>query len=96
MTEGTDSSGRKISGYLWPMHEGKRRPKDYIELAGKVPDGGVFVLGDHSWHICESRSGGVLGPEDAARTADDVRRVLEGIRDSGAVPCTVSQACTRV
>lgn len=77
------------------MHEGKRRPEDYIELYEKVPEDGVFVLGDHTWHMCESRSGGVLPDTDAARTADDVRRVLGGVRDSGAVPCTVCEACTR-
>lgn len=95
VTEGKDASGRKMTGYLWPMHEGGRPPADYTDLFGKVAEGGTFVLGDHTWHMCESRAGGVLGPEDAARTAEDVRTVLGGIRDAGAVLSTVTRACMR-
>lgn len=92
VTEGTDSEGRKISAYLWPMHEGKRCPQDYIDLAASVPDNGVYVLADHTWHISESRTSGPFSDEDLSANLTNVRTVLEGIRDAGLTPCTLSEA----
>lgn len=75
-----DSGGRTIAAYLWPMHEGKRVPEDYIELAGHLDH---LVLATHSWHMAESRSDGPMSRTRMSENADNVRRVLEGILDLG-------------
>ena len=79
-----DSSGRVIAAYLWPMHEGRRGPRDYVEMAAGVE--GDLVIADHSWHMVETREGGVMSPEDAKLCAEQVRAVLEGIMDLGFEP----------
>ncbi len=75
-----DRSGKAIAAYLWPMHEGKRRPEDYIEMASGLEH---MVLATHSWHMTESRDGGKMAPERAEENLRNVRRVLEGILDLG-------------
>ncbi len=75
-----DSSGKAIAAYLWPMHEGRRRPEDYIAMADGTGD---FMLATHTWHMCERRDGGVMDRDSERRNAEDVRRVLEGVLDSG-------------
>lgn len=89
--EGTDAAGNKISAYLWPMHEGKRRPDDYIRMASAVEDG-IFCLGTHTWHMVESRKGGRMDGTERAVNKANVRRVLEGILDMGFKPMTVPSA----
>lgn len=85
-----DAAGRTIAAYLWPMHEGKRVPDDYISMAERVD--GPMVLADHSWHMVETREEGVMGPDWERRTAEQVRSVLEGIIASGCEPATMSDA----
>ncbi len=79
-----DSDGKVIAAYLWPMHEGKRRPEDYIRMAENL--GGSMVLADHSWHMVEKRDSGMMSEEQIKQNADDMRRVLEGIMDLGFEP----------
>ncbi|AGI47216.1 putative xylanase/chitin deacetylase [Thermoplasmatales archaeon BRNA1] len=92
VTEGRDINGKSVSAYLWPMHEGKRNPLDYSDLAGCVPEEGCFVLADHSWHICELRERGVLSEEDVKENLELERRALQGILDAGLEPMTISDA----
>lgn len=92
VTEGRDAEGRRISAYLWPMHEDTRPPQDYVDLGASVPEDGIYVLADHAWHIVESRRGGVLSGAKLEENVANVRRVLEGILDAGYRPLTVSQA----
>lgn len=75
-----DSNGKTIAAYLWPMHEGRRIPDDYIGMAEHLDH---LVLATHSWHMVESRSDGPMSDRRASENADDVRRVLEGILDLG-------------
>ncbi|MDR3283198.1 MAG: polysaccharide deacetylase family protein [Candidatus Methanoplasma sp.] len=89
--EGLDSSGRKIAAYLWPMHEGKRQPEDYVRMASEVR-GGVFVLATHTWHMVESRDRGPMGAAEASKNAKNVQKTIEGIIDLGFEPTTVSEA----
>lgn len=76
-----DAEGRVIAGYLWPMHEGKRIPEHYIRMASDSGD--VFMLATHTWHMVESRDGGLMEPDAVKANADAVRRVLGGIMDLG-------------
>jgi len=87
--EGVDSKGKKIAAYLWPMHESKRRPEDYIEMASEMEDG-VFVIATHTWHMAESRSKGIMDPKEIAKNVDNVRRVIGGIIDLRMSPMTLS------
>ena len=84
--KGRDANGKTIAAYLWPMHEGRRLPADYIWFADTAE--GDFVLADHTWHMVEAR-GGVMdagaASENAARTAD----VLRGILDLGFEPAVL-------
>ncbi len=82
-----DAEGKVIAAYLWPMHEGRRGPDDYIDMARGID--GPLVLCDHSWHLVETRDGGPMSREDIARTREDMVRVLEGILDLGFVPSTL-------
>jgi len=78
--EGRDIYGKKISAYLWPMHESKRKPADYLALAS-VMEEGAFVLATHTWHMVESREGGMMSESEVAANIGNVRSVLEGIVD---------------
>lgn len=89
--KGRDAGGKTVTSYLWPMHEGLRRPEDFVRLGEEVEDG-TFVLATHTWHMVESRSGGRMSPERAGSNLADVREVLTGLLDAGFRPMTVSEA----
>ncbi len=93
--EGRDTANKKISAYLWPMHEGKRGPKDYVGMA-KMMKEGAFVLATHTWHIVESRDKGMMSKEETANNIENVRDVLAGIMDMGFDACTLSDAKNRM
>ncbi len=89
-----DASGRTIVAYLWPMHEGKRSPEDYIEMAKAID--GPMVLADHSWHMVETRDGGPIGKEKEEQEIGKVTRVLEGIADLGFEPSVLRLLQTQI
>lgn len=90
VTRSRDSAGRVIAAYLWPMHEGRRGPRDYIEMAAGIE--GDIVIADHSWHMIETREGGVMSPEEGRLCAEQVRTVLEGIMDLGFEPSVLPRS----
>ncbi len=94
VTEGKDINGKKIAAYLWPMHENKRIPEDYVNMANEIKSG-VFVLATHTWHITESRSSGYFNKENLSRNLDAVSEVLSGILDAGFVPMTLSELTSK-
>ena len=79
---GTDAAGNKMTAYLWPMHEGRRKPEDYIEMAGAVEEG-VFVIATHSWHMAETRSGGIMDSAEIKMNCDNVSQIITTLLDSG-------------
>lgn len=81
-----DRDGRTIAAYLWPMHEGRRRPEDYVEMAAPLDH---IVLATHSWHMTESRDGGMMPRDRAEENVRNVRAVVEGILDLGFEPSTI-------
>ena len=83
-----DAAGKNMAAYLWPMHEGRRRPSDYVWMASRLEDGDL-VLATHSWHMVESRDRGVMDRVEAERNSDNVREVLQGIIDLGFAPSTI-------
>ena len=88
---GIDKNGRKIVGYLWPMHEGKRIPSDYVEMASGL-DKGIFVLATHSWHMAERVEGGYVSKEAAESNKENVRQVISQILDNGFKAETIPEA----
>ncbi len=88
---GKDKSGKKIYGYLWPMHEKKRPWEDYVDAASFMEEG-IFVLATHSWHMTEFCGGGSMTEKYAAENLENVRKVLEGILDSGYEAKTIPEA----
>ena len=82
VASGKDTRGKRIVSYLWPMHEGKRVPEDYVHLASEMRSG-ALVLATHSWHIAETYGKGILDRAEAGRNLADLRKVLEGIMDLG-------------
>ncbi len=84
-----ESDGRKLQSYLWPMHEGRRKPDDYLRLASAHEDG-LLVLADHSWHVVESL-GGERGEERAEREVGKVKYVLKEMMARGIEFVTVSE-----
>ena len=87
-----DAAGKVIAAYLWPMHEGKRPPEDYVRMAEGM---GTFMLATHTWHMCERRDAGIMDEADIRRNADNVLSVLTGILDSGFVPDVVNRCLFR-
>ena len=79
---GTDAAGNRMTAYLWPMHEGKRTPDDYIRMASAVEEG-VFVIATHSWHMAETRSGGIMDAAEIKKNCDNVSRIITALLDSG-------------
>ncbi len=75
-----DSNGKTIAAYLWPMHEGRRAPEDYVHMAEGMDS---IVLATHTWHMAETVSGGPMDQGAVRRNADGVRAVIEGILDLG-------------
>ena len=89
--KGNDPSGRSITSYLWPMHEGEREGQDFIDLAKQVEEG-IFVLATHSWHICETYSSGVLNDKRVEENIGDIRTILEALMDDGYEMRTMSDS----
>lgn len=88
-------SGARRSGYLWPMHEGKRAPESYLGLLENLPDDGVLVIADHAWHVCETRRGGVLDDAGARASVEQTVEVASILADAGLRPTTLSGAVHR-
>ena len=80
-----DRNGKVIAAYLWPMHEGKRPPEDYIRMASESTSS-EFVLATHTWHMVETIDGGPMDDGGIRRNLAHVREVLTGIMDAGYVP----------
>ncbi|MCL1811017.1 MAG: polysaccharide deacetylase family protein [Methanomassiliicoccaceae archaeon] len=93
--EGTDADGKKIAAYLWPMHESKRRPEDYLRMASEM-EGGAFVLATHTWHMVESRERGMMSAGEIENNTANVRKVLEGMTDMGMRPMTLTEVRKRM
>lgn len=83
--KGRDVNGRTIAAYLWPMHEGKRSPEDYVRMASEVIEGD-HIIATHTWHMVERRDGGPMDEGDVSANASMVRDVLAGILDLGFRP----------
>ncbi|AIZ57135.1 polysaccharide deacetylase [Candidatus Methanoplasma termitum] len=93
--EGKDEHGKKITAYLWPMHESKREPEDYLRLAS-VMDEGAFVLSTHTWHMVESRERGMMSADEIGKNTDNLRKVLEETIDMGMRPLTMADVRKRM
>jgi peptidoglycan/xylan/chitin deacetylase (PgdA/CDA1 family) len=77
-----DGNGKRITGYLWPMHEGTRTANEYVTMSQTMKEG-VLVIATHSWHMVESRKGGVMDAAEKGKNAENVRKVISGIIDGG-------------
>ncbi|MFA5312661.1 MAG: polysaccharide deacetylase family protein [Methanomassiliicoccales archaeon] len=82
VASGIDPRGKKIVGYLWPMHEGKRTIDDYVHLMERSEDG-LFVIATHTWHMMENFSSGIYTNEEARRQKDLLRELLSKGLDMG-------------
>ena len=89
-----DKNGKTLTSYLWPMHEGKRSPADFVEM-GDIIEDGTLVIATHTWHMAETREGGVMDDAQVKANADSVRQVLTGLMDLGFRPMTMLEASRR-
>lgn len=89
-----DEVGKRIYSYLWAMHEGKRKPDDYVRMMRRS-QGSLLVLGTHSWHLVETFSRGLLEPDEVDIELDAVRAVIEGGLDLGLEFLTVEEFVRR-
>ena len=89
-----DASGRTITSYLWPMHEGKRGYRVFVDLGNRIYEG-TYVVCTHSWHMCETRAGGPMSEQEIEANYDNVRSVLSDLMDCGYVPQTCEEAVKR-
>jgi hypothetical protein len=81
LAQGRDRNDRKVQSYLWPLHEHRRMPADYLQLLTGF-DEGILVLADHSWHVVESLNG-LRTAEQTSQEVERVRQVLQGALDMG-------------
>ena len=89
--EGLDHNGGKISAYMWPMHEGKRSPSDYANMASGIEEG-IFNIATHTWHMVESRKDGPMSMERMERNVGNVGEVLGFLLDMGFKAMTIPEA----
>ncbi|MCE5297229.1 MAG: polysaccharide deacetylase family protein [Euryarchaeota archaeon] len=82
VASGIDPRGKKIVGYLWPMHEGKRTVDDYVHLMGQA-DEGLMVIATHTWHMIENFGTGLYSKEEARRQKDLLHGLLSKGLDMG-------------
>jgi len=87
-----DRRGRPMSGYLWQLLEGRRPVEDYIEMIERLRSscaGGLLHIAIHPWHLVVRADGRPMGPARRRRALEDVRRLLEAVRQAAGVrPCT--------
>ncbi len=84
LPRGRDRSGRPITGYLWQLLEGRRRPEDHVEFAARAAgmcSGGLLQVALHPWHLLVSARGAAV--RSAGSGASDLRAVLCG---TGSLP----------
>jgi peptidoglycan/xylan/chitin deacetylase (PgdA/CDA1 family) len=89
-----DESGKKIVGYLWPLHEGKRQLTDYVRMVDGFNDG-LLVLSTHSWHLVENFCHGRLCEPEVRKGTDDLRTLLRHSLDTGVEFVTVAEHVSR-
>ena len=89
VAKGRDGSGRNMAAYLWPMHEGRRGPADYVEFARGMDDGDLLIS-THSWHMVETIGNGPMSEEEIGRNVSAVREALTGIIDEGFAPAIIT------
>jgi len=77
-----DQRGKKIVGYLWPLHEGKRPIADYMRMVDGFNDG-LMVLSTHSWHLVENFCKGQQCELDVQKGLDDLRTLIRHSQDNG-------------
>jgi len=88
VAKGKDVRGKNIAAFLWPMHEGKREPADYLSLARSVGDGDL-VLCTHSWHMVEARDRGIMTWAEMEHNRKSVEQLLKLLIDEGFEPATM-------
>ena len=89
VAKGKDANGKTIAAYLWPMHEGKRKPSDYVHLA--MCTEGDIVLCTHTWHLVESRDDGIMDEDSLRNNLNNTRETLIGIIDAGFRPAVITE-----
>lgn len=87
-----DRNGKSITSYLWPMHEGKRKAEDFMDMMDRMNDG-VFVLATHSWHMCESRDNGPMSGDEIKSNSENFKAIIEHALDTGYSVKTMDDLC---
>ncbi|MBI4361137.1 polysaccharide deacetylase family protein [Candidatus Micrarchaeota archaeon] len=74
-----DQNAKALSGYLWPLMEGKRAVEDYVLAVKQAVSQNepYVVLATHSWHTHASVEKGVLSEGQANRNVGRVRELLD-------------------
>jgi Predicted xylanase/chitin deacetylase len=80
VSQGVDVRGKKMTAYLWPMHEGARSPDDYIRLA---TENDVFVFATHTWHMAESRERGPMDADEIRKNKEHLAHIIHSLLDNG-------------
>ncbi|MBI2445577.1 polysaccharide deacetylase family protein [Candidatus Micrarchaeota archaeon] len=82
LPEWKDAAGQKMSGYLWPLMEGKRAVSEYVDAVSKSVVAGepYIVLATHSWHTHCSVERGELPEAEARFNVQRVRQLLEAVK----------------
>jgi len=90
----TDGNGKSITSYLWPMHEGTRKPEDFMNMLDNMNEG-VFVFATHSWHMCETRKNGPMDELSSKENVVNLRKIIEHALDTGYEVRTMDELASR-
>lgn len=90
-----DPSGRRMSCYLWPMLEGRRKPDEYVDAASALSaahPGGLFQIALHPWHLLVDEDGEPFPAERARGHCTAFRQIIRGVaRLEGTAFVTLSE-----
>jgi peptidoglycan/xylan/chitin deacetylase (PgdA/CDA1 family) len=90
VAKGKDFTGRNITAYLWPMHEGKRNPTDYLALA-RASGNADLVIATHTWHMVETRERGIMAWAEMEHNRKSLEHLIKLLLDEGYVPAVMSE-----
>lgn len=79
ISEWVDSRGKKMSGYLWALMEGKRKVSEYVDEVRK-DDSEIIVLATHSWHSVHSVINGPLPRSICEANSQKVYNLLKQLK----------------
>ncbi len=78
-----DEKGKRMSSYLWAIFEGKRLPREYVDMvlrAKELAKGGLFIFAIHPWHLYVNHHGSPFRKEQVIKNLNGMEYILSQLR----------------